>query len=156
MGICYGHQLIAKALGGLVANNPKGKEISTVSIYAHECMKNDLLCSGMPSEIKVHVTHMQSVLTLPKEAIALAFNEHDVNHIVKFSNCIWGVQFHPEFDVEVMKSYIQEQESELRGYGLDFDKLITQVEETKVANTFLKKFVQLLIKRVYIKKGEGD
>lgn len=144
LGICYGHQLICKALGGVVENNPKGKEIGTVQIFSKNERKSDALFHTLPENFYAHVTHMQSALTLPKNAVALASNLHDEHQIVRFSPTIWGVQFHPEFDCAVMKSYIKEQKEELESYGFSLDKLLYGVATTKISNAIIEKFVQML------------
>jgi GMP synthase (glutamine-hydrolysing) len=144
LGICYGHQLIGKALGGYVDNNPKGKEIGTVTIFSKDEINKDPLFKDTPLDFKAHVTHMQSVLTLPKGAKSLASNPHDENQIVRFSEYIWGVQFHPEFDETIMQEYIKEQEKELNSLGFDINKLLPKVNKTTYANTLIDKFVQLL------------
>jgi len=144
LGICYGHQLIAKALGGYVDNNPKGKEIGTVTIFSNERIKKDPLFKDTFQNFKAHVTHMQSVLTLPKGAKSLALNPHDENQIVRFSEYIWGVQFHPEFDENIMKEYIKEQKIQLQTLGFDMDELLTNVDKTDYANTLIDRFAQLL------------
>lgn len=147
LGICYGHQLIAKALGGVVKNNPKGKEIGTVEIYKNNDIKDDLLFNDIPDNFFANVTHMQSVLELPEGSKVLGFNEHDKHQIVRFTNSIWGVQFHPEFDMNVMKSYIEEQKEELISYGFNIEKLLEKVSQTTYSNKLLEKFTQLLIEK---------
>lgn len=144
-GICYGHQLIGKALGGVVDNNPKGKEIGTVLISVKDEIKSDELFKDTPENFQAHVTHTQSVLSLPSGAKSLGFNNHDKNQIVRFSNLIWGVQFHPEFDEIIMKEYIKEQSKELTQSGFNIDELLSQVNRTNYANTLIEKFVQIVI-----------
>jgi GMP synthase (glutamine-hydrolysing) len=142
LGICYGHQLLTKALGGVVADNPKGKEIGTVAVYTASETKSDPLFKNAPSNFEAHVTHMQSALTLPKNAVALASNEHDKHHIVRFGEVIWGVQFHPEFDEKIMHHYIQEQKTELIQMGFDMERLKNSVKKTPYANTLIEEFIQ--------------
>lgn len=144
LGICYGHQLIAKALGGVVQNNPNGKEIGTVYICKTKEIENDLLFNNMPDTFFANVTHRQSVLKLPKDSKVLGFNDHDKHQIVRFKNLIWGVQFHPEFNSNIMKSYIEEQKNELITFGFNIDELLEKVNETSYSNQLLQRFVKLL------------
>ncbi len=148
LGICYGHQLIGKALGANVNNNPKGKEIGTVTILSKDEINKDPLFKDTPLNFKAHVTHMQSVLTLPKGAKSLAFNSHDENQIVRFSDYIWGVQFHPEFDEDIMKEYIKEQKDELQTLGFNINELLTNVDKTDYANTLIDNFVRIIKNKI--------
>ena len=43
LGICYGHQLLAHALGGRVARNPRGREIGTIQLRLAPEAKHDAL-----------------------------------------------------------------------------------------------------------------
>lgn len=146
LGICYGHQLICKALGGKVENNPNGKEIGTVKVYANKNISNDKLFKDAPLDFFVNVTHMQSIIILPENAISLAFNEHDKNQIVKFSNLVWGIQFHPEFNEKIMYQYIKEQEKRLIELEFNVDKLVNEILPTPYSHSILEKFVQIALK----------
>ena len=48
-GICYGHQLLAHALGGEVGDNPVGREMGTVGIDLHPEAAHDPLFDGLPT-----------------------------------------------------------------------------------------------------------
>jgi GMP synthase (glutamine-hydrolysing) len=62
LGICYGHQLIAHALGGEVGLNPTGREMGTVHLDLHPPAAEDPLFAGLPARIRAQATHLQSVL----------------------------------------------------------------------------------------------
>ncbi len=64
-GICYGHQLIAQAAGGLVENCPRGQEIGTVAIHLLPECADDALFRRLPQSFSVHATHSQTVSRLP-------------------------------------------------------------------------------------------
>lgn len=142
LGICYGHQLLAHALGGIVGNHPKGPEIGTVDIKLTDDAKKDRLFSSMPQSFKAHVTHTQSALTLPEGATLLAYNDYEPHHAFRYGKCVWGVQFHPEFDALVSREYAILQKDKLK----DPDAVIGTIEETLTANTLLEKFVDVCIK----------
>ncbi len=105
LGICYGHQLLAYALGGEVGNNPNGREFGTIEVHLEQAAREDALLGGLPTPMKGHVSHTQSVFRLPAEARRLAYSERDPNQAFVINNCAWGVQFHPEFDAEIVREY---------------------------------------------------
>lgn len=147
LGICFGHQMLAQALGGTVDYNPRGREIGTTSVVLTSAAEEDTLFVGMPAEFPVHVTHMQSVITLPPEAHILACNTFDPHHAVRFAKSAWGVQFHPEFDATVMAAYILERESRIKDEGLDVERLVAEVLEAEAAASLLRRFVEMTVAR---------
>lgn len=143
LGICYGHQLIAKSLGGQVDFHPKGMELGTVNISTNENARNDALLHSLAENFDVHVVHSQSVLTLPQNAISLASNEFEKNHMFKIEPCTWAVQFHPEYDENIMKSYIREVFKEKAEQHEQEDMILKNVKKTTDANKIIKIFVDI-------------
>ena len=77
LGICYGHQLLAYALGGKVGDNPQGGEFGTVTVSLTERAQNYPLFREFTSSFKAQVSHTQSVFEFPERAKLLAFNSVD-------------------------------------------------------------------------------
>ena len=140
LAICYGHQLLAKCLGGVSGYHENGIEIGTVDIFLEDFAKEDELFSKLPNSFKAHTVHSQTVVELPKNAIRLAFNNHDINHAYRVGSKAWGVQFHPEFDANAMNLYINEVSKKK---NLEVNKLIKQSEETIAATSIIKEFERL-------------
>ena len=147
-GICYGHQLLAEATGGQVGFHPQGKEIGTVPVYLLSDGADDPLFHSLPHSFVVHTTHSQSVLLLPPGATRLAANDYEPNHAFRLGHCVWGVQFHPEYNGDIMRAYINEQEEELKSAGLDSAELCRTVSETPVAAETLRNFARLVEERL--------
>jgi GMP synthase (glutamine-hydrolysing) len=143
LGICYGHQLLAHALGGRVDYHPKGREIGTTVVTPLKGSESDILFADIAEPFTVHVSHMQSVMELPPAAQILASNDFDAFHAVRFSDLCWGMQFHPEFEEVAMRSYIEERQQDLRNEGLDVEALLAGIEATPVARKILADFYQI-------------
>ena len=107
LGVCYGHQLLAHALGGRVDYHPSGREVGTVGIERLAGAADDALLSAAPDRFMAHSSHQQSVLELPNGAVTLARSAHDPHHAVRYAPGVWGLQFHPEFSVEIMRGYLR-------------------------------------------------
>lgn len=143
LGICYGHQLLAHALGGRVDFHHRGREIGTTLVTPHAESIEDILFAEISEPFAVHVSHMQTVIELPPNATILASNDFEPHHAVKFSELCWGLQFHPEFEEVAMRSYIEERQSDLKSEGMDVDSLLSGVRPTLVARKILNDFYML-------------
>jgi len=147
LGICYGHQLLAHALGGEVGDNPNGREFGTVTVELAAVAGDDPLLGGLPARVLVQLCHTQSALTLPAGARRLAHNSHDANQAFIVGEAAWGVQFHPEFDAEVVRAYIEHYDARLRAEGQDPAALIAACHDTPVGTTILRRFGQIVASR---------
>ena len=144
LGICYGHQLLAHGLGGQVARNPRGREIGTVEVRLGGAAGADPLLQGFPPSIRVHVTHVESVVELPPGARLLASSDGDPHHAFALGTAAWGVQFHPEFDAGVVRQYIEARREEIVAEGLDPDALHATACESPYGTALLRRFSELL------------
>jgi len=92
LGICYGHQLLAKLVGGDIRRG-KG-EFGRTEI---KILKDDPLFKGWEQKENVWMSHRDYVAELPEIAEVLAISERDYIAAFKLKNRpIYGVQFHPE------------------------------------------------------------
>ncbi|MFB6304330.1 MAG: type 1 glutamine amidotransferase, partial [Haloferacaceae archaeon] len=114
LGVCYGHQVLAEALGGRVTGMD-GYEIGyrTVEQVADA---DDPLFEGIDEEFTVFTTHQDAVVELPPEADLLAENDYGV-HAFRQGHC-WGVQFHPEYDVETAERITRGKEEHIGADGV--------------------------------------
>jgi GMP synthase (glutamine-hydrolysing) len=148
LGICYGHQLLARAMGGEVDYHPKGLEIGTtwveqVQVGADQAGDSDLLFRGLPKTFTAHVCHSQTVVRLPSGAVRLAKNDFEPNHAFRIGRSAWGVQFHPEYDIAVMSAYARNMETLITTSGLDLSKILEQIQATPTALEILGRFSRL-------------
>jgi GMP synthase (glutamine-hydrolysing) len=143
-GICYGHQLLAHALGGEVGANPRGREIGTVLVRSLPPAREDPLLDVLGEESPAHATHVESVLALPECAVRLAESELDPMQAVRFGERAWGVQFHPEFDVAAIRAYLTARRESVVAEGLDADALLAAVREAPSGPRLLRRFAALL------------
>lgn len=141
-GICYGHQLIAHALGGEVGYNPVGREMGTVAINKLDAAASDPLFGGNPSCFPAHATHLQSVLRPPEGAVKLACSDKDGCHAFRWGDSAWGVQFHPEFSTAMMRGYITARHEKLASEGIDASALHRGVRAAPLARKVLHRFVR--------------
>lgn len=147
LGICYGHQLLAKTMNGISGYHPQGIEIGTTDITLNQNIKSDKIFYDLPSNFKVHTIHSQTVLTLPKNATLLASNIHDKHHAFRIGEYAWGVQFHPEYSCEIMSEYIKELLKEKNFSSNKIQKYLNSVQDTPYSAKVLKNFATFCLKK---------
>lgn len=144
LGICYGHQLLAEAAGGVVGYHAGGVEAGTVPIQLFPASAMDPLFAGMPTEFVAHAVHAQTVLALPQEAVLLAGNDFEPHHAYRLGVCAWGLQFHPEYDEKIMTAYLLAEMETCQTQGLDVGRRLAEVRPTPQAAALLKRFGQFV------------
>jgi GMP synthase (glutamine-hydrolysing) len=143
LAICYGHQLLALAAGGRVADNPLGREFGTAEIRLRREAESDPLFRGLPPVVKAHVCHAQSVTALPPGALLLGSSARDPHQAFRLGRRAWGVQFHPEFPADAARFYVRACAGALRAEGQDPEALESAVCDAPDAAALLRRFGEL-------------
>ena len=112
LGVCFGHQLLAQVLGGRVTRNPAGWELGEVRAKLTGEGRADPLMSGMPQTFSAYSSHGDAVNALPQGALMLAENSAGVQAFRVGKKC-YGVQFHPEFSLDVARAYARYRHSQV-------------------------------------------
>lgn len=139
-GVCYGHQLMAHALGGRVDYLPGGREIGTQSIELSPDVTHDPLARTLPASFRAHTTHEQSVLEPPNGATVLARSARDPHQLLRHGPQAISTQFHPEFNADVMRAYIKRKHRDMQREGADPRQVFDNVAATPVARRLLRQF----------------
>ncbi|MFZ9886904.1 MAG: glutamine amidotransferase-related protein [Myxococcota bacterium] len=105
LGVCFGHQLLGVAMGADVGPNPRGREIGSVEVVRHDT-RPDPLFDEQPLRFIAQVSHVDVIRAPGPRLEVLARTRHDDAHIVRAGPWAWGVQFHPEFDVDTVRAYL--------------------------------------------------
>lgn len=141
-GVCYGHQLMAHALGGRVDFHPQGREVGCQTINLLPAAANDPLLKDWPAQFAAHLPHEQTVVELPPGASVLAFSEHGPHQIVRYGPRAISTQFHPEFTPDISAACLHRRADTLRTEGKNFDLLLSALGDTPQATRLLKEFIE--------------
>ncbi|MBI2069023.1 MAG: glutamine-hydrolyzing GMP synthase [Elusimicrobia bacterium] len=93
LGVCYGHQVLAKVLGGKVKRAPK-KEFGLAKL---SLIRSGSLFTGVKPKFDVWMSHGDEVSQLPFGFVALGSSDNaPYAAIANPPKKLYGLQFHPE------------------------------------------------------------
>lgn len=140
-GVCYGHQLMAYALGGTVDYHPQGREMGCMEIHLTQAGIEDPFTRQLSEGFLAHLTHQQTVMELPQGAQSLASSSHDKNQIIRYSEKAISTQFHPEFTPAIAASLIHLRTEVLLSEGQDPVAMGCRLADAPEARDLLKTFI---------------
>jgi GMP synthase (glutamine-hydrolysing) len=143
LGICFGHQLLAHALGGAAGWNPHGVEVGVVDVELLAAARTDPLLGGLPARFPGCVSHRQSASALPQGATLLARSALEPHQAFRHGSA-WGVQFHPEFEAALMPAYVDLFRPLLATLGRDADALAAALPPTPESASVLRRFAAIV------------
>ncbi|WP_299767021.1 hypothetical protein [uncultured Dokdonia sp.] len=141
MGICYGHQLICKALVGpqAVRSSPHGFEVGWGSVKFVNTA-NEILQVKKQEQVWQH--HFDEVIALPEGSEILATNDHSaVQAYINYEQHLLGTQFHPEFSKKSGDAYFIKDRAFIESNDIKVDELVTGCPSFDTANVFFSYFL---------------
>lgn len=109
IGICFGHQLIASALGGSVARSEKGWG---VGLHSWKINHRPSWMEPSPEEaFSLLAIHQDQVVSLPDNAIPIAGSDFCPIAAYQIGNCAVGFQGHPEFSKRLLQVLMELRQS---------------------------------------------
>ena len=95
IGVCFGHQIIAQALGGKVEKWPGGWSVGRQSYTLND------------SEIALNAWHQDQVTALPPDTKVIGSSDFCENAALLIGDTILTIQPHPEFTASVIAGLIR-------------------------------------------------
>ncbi len=114
LGVCFGHQLVGCAFGAATILAPDDGEHGSLAIALTAEGQSDPLFENIPPSFLAQLTHFDMVdpmaVAFSNGLRVLASSEGTPVQALAAGNSIRSVQFHPEFNQEIMRSYLTEED----------------------------------------------
>ena len=143
LGICYGHQLVAKALLGdehvRRAARPEFGWLPVEIVPGH-----DALFAGLPNPFRVFVGHFDEVCDLPPDwKVVARSRDCAIQGVINRELKLLTFQFHPEMDLATGNLCFAADRALLTGHGADVDAILRAGRDDGSGRVLIPRFLNL-------------
>ncbi len=145
--ICFGHQVVGRALGARVERNPWGREAGTAEVRLTEAGRSDPLFQGLPDPLLVQQAHEDHLAELPEGAVLLATNRQSPVQAFAYRANLRCLQFHPEMDAARSRALAEARRSRLDQTAPGgAAAVLSSIRETSQATRCLHQWVERFVR----------
>ncbi|TYH85233.1 hypothetical protein ES332_D02G251400v1 [Gossypium tomentosum] len=102
LGICFGHQILSRALGGKTGRAISGWDIGVTAIHLSSSTSTLFSSLNIPTTLSVIECHQDEVRELPPEAEVIAWSEKTGVEMFRYGDHMMGIQGHPEYTKDIL------------------------------------------------------
>lgn len=102
LGICFGHQILGRALGGKVTRSPTGWDIGVRTITLASTLPYTLSSLDIPSTLSIIECHRDEIRELPAKAEVIAWSDKTGIEMFRYGDNVMGIQGHPEYSKDIL------------------------------------------------------
>ncbi len=140
VGVCFGHQMLAEALGGKVLKNGNGWN---VGIHPFEMLVKEPWMDPVQQKIELLMMCQDQVVHLPENSTLLAYADDCSIGMFKVGDHMLGIQAHPEFSNDYEKALMEDRLDKIGSEKVEkaIDSLKKQSDKELIASwivNFLK------------------
>lgn len=146
VGICFGHQLMARALGGTVVKSDKGWG---VGLSFNQVIERKPWMQPWQDGLDLLVSHQDQVVVLPEEAQVLASSDFCPYYLIQYGECFLSVQGHPEFCVDYCRALMEMRRDTLPAARLRAGRASLNAEaDSQLMMQWIASFLQMAAARL--------
>ncbi len=144
LGVCLGAQLLAKALKSKITKLPQ-KEIGWYPLHLGLSCAKDNLFGGLSGPVMMFQWHGES-FEIPSGAVHLAKSDLCPNQAFKYTDRVYGLQFHCEMTDSMIRDWVEKGKNEIEEAGLSPEFILEKTPKylptlrhwaTQIANKWL-------------------
>ncbi len=113
IGICFGHQMLAEALGGRVAKAPTGWGVGVHACEITQTEAPEIWMQPPQRQCRLQYMHQDQVLQLPARAVVLASSAHCPVAMFRVGQHMLGIQAHPEFTADYSRALLHDRRARI-------------------------------------------
>lgn len=107
LGICFGHQVISRALGGKTGRSVHGWEVGLRKISVLDALNAKPYALKFPASAIIVEIHQDQVSELPQNAELLALSEKTSAEMYAVGDHVFCIQGHPEFTEDIVMNILE-------------------------------------------------
>ncbi|HMV81737.1 MAG TPA: gamma-glutamyl-gamma-aminobutyrate hydrolase family protein [Blastocatellia bacterium] len=104
VGICFGHQVLAEALGGKVEKAAQGWGIG---VHSLNVVNHEDWMQPAQSACGIQYSHRDQVTRLPENSLVLGESDHCPVAMFRVGETMLGIQGHPEFPADYVEALVR-------------------------------------------------